>query len=268
MSRKNVWNLEKYKSLIRGNESLNLPSLRTLVKGFDAKDGYALPNAENWTPKQKRRIRVWYKRIELLQAQPKRIIHAKGDNLNKLHKAFHSGVPSKDLKVAFVPNTRPKLTLESSKVKPPRIRYLKSGVSVKWHDYERILVPFDQKKLALDAQAEIKRVAAQMPGAKLYFIQTGEYQSINGKSLNLVTEQVQKWMAQYDGKKPIPRSSGNYGDNPKSHHWKKWLVGLVGYVFSSNQNITAIARKIKEGRKKNDELRKKRQLYMKRKGKK
>jgi hypothetical protein len=268
MARKYQWNKDKYRAIVAGDKSLGIEGLRSIVKGFDAKDGYSVKDVDSWSAYQKRKVREVFHRIELLQAQPKRMVRARGDNLRKLQDAFHGDIPSKDFKVAFIPDTEPALTMPGAKKHPPKIRMLKEGVSIQRNEYERVFVPFDQKSLAKNAMKEIQRVAAQVPDATLYYVQVGEYQTLNGKSINLVIKQVLNWMQQYDGKKALPQSSGNRGDDPRHHHWKKWLNGLVGYRLPRHVDIRKVAKIIKEGRSKNAALVAKRRLYMKRQSRK
>lgn len=262
------WPIEKYVSVVKGDKEFNIPSLRSVVKGFDAKDGFDIRHADEWTSYEKRKIREAYDKVNFLQAQPKRIVRARGKNLEKLKRAFHGNVPSDDFKVAFVPDLEPDITLPGAKKNIPKIRYLKGGVSIKRKGYERVVIYFDKNGLAVNAEKEIKRAAKEMPGAKLYFIQAGQFETLNGRDITTLTNQVKKWMAQYDGVKPIPRGSGNFGNNPEKHHWSIWMNGLVGYVPLKKQNLIDIQRDISKGMKKNRELRKKRADYINRKGRK
>lgn len=268
MARKYQWSAAKYRSILLGEPGVNLPGLRSLMTGFDSGDGFNVNNISKWTAYQRRKVREAFHNVELLQAQPKRIIRAKGENLRKLQDAFHGDIPSKNFKVAFIPDTEPKLTLPGAKKRPPKVRILKEGVSIGRPQYERIFIPFNTKALVRNGRAEIKRVAAEMPQAQLFFVQVGEYQSLTGKSIGLLTEQVLNWMQQYDGKKPLPETSGNKGDSPKHHHWKYWLNGLVGYKLPRSVDIRKLGKIIRIGREKNDELALQRKNFMRRKGRK
>ena len=202
MARKYQWTKRKYAAVVAGNHGSDIEGLRAFYRGFDPKDGFDLRFVDTWTAYQKRKVREHFHRLELLQAQPKRAIHARGKNLQKLIKAFHGDIPSKNMKVALVPDTEPKLTIEGAKQSPPKVRILSEGISIKRDYYDRVFIPFNQKALAKDAAKEIKRVAEQIPNAKLYYVQVGEYQNLSGKSIGLVTKEIQKWIEQYDGKKP------------------------------------------------------------------
>jgi hypothetical protein len=107
-----------------------------------------------------------------------------------------------------------------------------------------------------------------MPGVQLFFVQVGEYQSVTGKSIGLLTQQVLDWMQKYDGKKALPDSSGNKGDDPKHHHWKYWLNGLIGYRMPGKVDIRKLAKIIYAGRVKNEKLTDERKRFMRRKGRK
>lgn len=244
MSRKINWTKEKYKIALLGDQ---LPGLRSTIKGFEASDGYDLRRIDDWSALQKRRVRDYYKRVHFLEAQERIIVRPRsGKNLKKLIEAFHGDIPSRNFKVAFVPYTQPK-GLPGAKKRAPKIRYLKQGIAIDAGAYERLFVPFDKVALTEDAESEIQRVLSEMSGAKLFFVQVGEFQTLNGKSAGLLTQQVLKFMHQYDGVKGLPRSSGNYGDAPMHHHWKYWLNGVVGYVFPKKMDINKIQKQISEG---------------------
>lgn len=268
---KYLWSPEHYKAVVHGGifknskgEKQKVIGLRKLAHGFDKKDGFDKP-VEKWTKAQRARVRDYFHRVEVLQAQEKRIIKPRSEaNLRKLQDAFHGNVPSKDFKVAFMPDTEPKVSAGFKQPKA-KVRILKEGVSVERPGYERIFVPFNRKNLVRDARAEVERAAKLMPKAQLYFVQVGEFQSLTGMTKSLIADQILEWMSKYDGKKPLPSTSGNKGDNPKHHHWRYWLNGLVGYVIpKGHRNMIKMAKRIKEGREavqdKNRELRN----YMKR----
>jgi hypothetical protein len=266
MARKYQWSAAKYRSILLGEPAAELPGLRSLMHGFDSRDGYNVKAVSEWTPYQRRKVREAFRNVELLQAQPKRIIRARGANLEKLQGAFHGDIPSKNFKVAFIPDTEPKLTLPGAKKRAPKIRILKEGISIQRRNYERIFIPFNSKSLVRNASAEIKRVAAEMPEAQLFFVQVGEYQSVTGKSIGLLTQMVLDWMQKYDGKKALPDSSGNKGDNPKHHHWKYWLNGLIGYKMPKRIDIRKLGKIIEAGRVENEKLTDERKRFMRRKG--
>ena len=266
MARKYQWTAAKYRSILLGES--HLPGLRSIMRGFDSRDGFNVRVISEWTPYQRRKVREAFHNVELLQAQPKRIVRARGENLERLQDAFHGDIPSKNFKVAFIPDTEPKLTLPGAKKRPPKLRILKEGISIQRANYERIFIPFSSKALVRDARAEVKRAAAQMPEAQLFFIQVGEYQSVTGKSIGLLTQMVLDWMQKYDGKKALPDSSGNKGDNPKHHHWKYWLNGLIGYRMPKRIDIRKLAKIIWAGRVKNEKLTDERKRFMRRKGRK
>lgn len=269
MARKYNWNAEKYRAALVGNKSAGVEGLRSLAKGFDSSDGYNLNRIDKWTPAQRRRVRDYFARVEQLEAQSKLIVRPQSTKaLKKLQDAFHGDVPSKDFKVAFVPYHRPKVTLPGSKRAKVRIRVLTEGISIKNGRYERVFIPFNQKALARDPKREIKRAAEKIPGASLFFVQVGDNQTLNGKSLGLITSEILKWMEQYDGVTPLPKSSGNRGDNPKDHHYKRWLNGLVGYVLPKSADVRTMGRIIREGRELNEDRKRKMRNYMKRTGRK
>lgn len=266
MARKTIWTPEKYKTVVGGDSKLRIPGLRSLVKGFEPSDGFKLRDPESWTKAQRAKVRKWHARIETLQSQPKRIVRARGENLRKLQEGFHGDIPSAELKVAFIPDTEPALTLPGSKKRLPRIRILKEGISISRSNYTRTMIPFNKKNLVKRARDEIKRVASKMPNATRFYIQAAQYQTVNGHSLNSIIDYIIKLMHTYDGKRALPRGSDNRGDSPKYHKWDQWLDGLVGYAFSKKLDLKKMASMLREGREKNKKLRAARRRYMRRKG--
>lgn len=230
--------------------------------------GYNLVEFDEWTPQMRRKVRDYFARVEKLEGQAKLIVrpHGKGAKakLERLHEAFHGEVPSQDFKVAFIPYHEPKVTLPGAKQRKPRVRITRDGVIIQTKQYERVLIPFNQKALVRDPPHEIQRAASLMPGARIYFAQVGEAQSITGMSLGILTRQVIQWMEQYDGVNPLPRSSGNRGDDPKYHNWRNWLKGLVGYVTERGMTTRKMMQRISEGRMANREQNRIRRNLMRR----
>lgn len=265
MSKKYIWNAAKYRAALLGDADNGVKGLRSLAYGFEAADGFNLHDINTWTPAQRRKVRETFKRVEELEAQPKIIVRPRSQKkLKQLQQSFHGDTISKNLKVAFLPFSTPKLT-KGAKQQAPKVRMLKEGVSIQTPQYERVFIPFNHRRLATNPEAEIKRAAEQIPGAALYFVQNGNNQTLNGKSIRAITEQIIKWMGQYDGVKPLPKTSGNRGDSPKSHHWKKWLDGLVGYVLPKRVDVLKLSKIIKAGREANEQRKRAERNFMKRK---
>lgn len=272
MGQKYNWSKDKYRTALLGDKAEKVEGLRNLAHGFSASNGYNLNDFDNWTPYQKRKVREYFHKVEEFEAQPKMILRPRSKkNLDALQRGFHGKV-LKGFKVAFMPYHDPVTTLPGAKKRKPKVKLIAGGegVSVDTGSYHRRVILFNQKNLARDPRAEIKRVAEKIPGAALYFVAVGEEgnQTLSGKSLNFITSDILKWMAQYDGKKALPKGSGNRGDNPKYHHWKLWLNGLVGYVLPKRQDVRKLGRIISQGRKANDERKRKLKNMMRRKGRK
>lgn len=251
-----LWSNDKYAAIVKGGTEFGIPGgLRSYFKGFGAEDGYDLRNVADWSKNQRERVRERYHRYKAINGQPKRFVRVRDSaNLKRLQETFHDEIPSSDIKGAFVPDTEPMVS-PGFKKRPMRVRVLKDGITISRPGlYDRQFVPFRQKDLARNGRKEIVRAASQMKDVSLYFVQVGEFQSLTGMSLPLITKQVLDWMAQYDGKKPLPASSGNRGDAAKHHHWKHWLKGLVGFTVPRTVSQIQLARKIAAGRRVNDEL--------------
>lgn len=255
MARKIQWTKEKYALALRGD---TLPGLRRVVRGFTAKDGYDIRSFDTWSNSQKRRIQKYYGYVHDLEAQERRIIYPRNNKIKKtLTDAFHGDIPSKMFKAVFMPYTAPK-GLPGAKSKPPKIKISKTGqIVTDVETYKRIFTPFNQVALAVDPETEVARAFNAAPDAKLFYVQTGQYQSVNAKSKNLMVNQVLKWMAQYDGVKQLPSGSGNRGDAPHLHHYSQWMKGVVAYQFPQDVDIHSLATAIARGR---EEARRRREV--------
>lgn len=265
MSKSIRWTADKYRDALLGNRAEGVPGLRSIARGFTPSDGFNLHDFDSWTPYQKRKLRETFNHVRRLEAQPKLIVRPRSEsNLRKLQDSFHSDIPSRNLKVAFVPYHAPKVS-PGAKKHPPHVKLLKEGVALETPYYQRVFIPFDKKALVRNAQKEIERVTKAIPGASVYFVQAGENQTLTGQGARQLAEQVVKWMHQYDGKRELPRGSGNRGDSPRHHHWKLWLEGVVGYVLPKRTDVKRLTQIIREGRKANEERKRQLNNYMKRK---
>lgn len=266
IQRKILWTRDKYAAVVKGGDEYGIPGgLRSYFDGFERDNGFDLRNVKNWSPYQKKKVRERYHRYKLINGQPKRFVRIRNKrNLKKLQESFHDEIPSNDMRGAFVPDTEPMVS-EGFKKSPMRVKVLKDGISIERPGlYERQFVPFDQKALVKNGREEVSRAASMMKNVSLYFVQVGEFQSLNGMSLNIVTRQVLDWMSQYDGKKALPSGSGNIGDSPKHHHWKYWLKGLVGFTIPKRMSIHDLMKKITHGRRQNDEQKRLRRNFERR----
>lgn len=246
MSRKIIWTKEKYALALQGN---GLPGLRRVVDGFTAKDGYDIRLYDTWTAAQKRRIQKYYGYVRALEAQERHIIFPRSEKIKKtLTDAFHGDIPSKHFKAVFMPYNAPK-TLPGAKPVKPHIKINRIGqIIVKVGRNTRTFTPFDQVHLALYPEEEIDDVYEATPKAKLFFVQVGEYQTVNAKSRGTMKRQILHWMNQYDGVKPLPVGSGNTGDAPELHHYSKWLSGMIAYEFPEDTDMHGLAIQIAQGR--------------------
>lgn len=265
MARKLSWTEKHYKAVILGNHGSDILGLREIYTGFDAKDGYNLKNFSQWTSSQKRKVRELFKRANHLQAQAKTPRKIRGKALREAQKAHHGNIPSKNMKVAFVPSIQPQLEIIKTS-SDWHEEYFGWGMYQDYPNYRRWQVYFNQKALAVDAYAEIKRCADLIPKCILYFIKMGEFQSVAVKSTGIkeLARMVNIYIHRYDGKKPLPASSGNRGDNPKNHKWNQWLEGLIGYEVMENIDFKILAKRIEKGRKKAQDNKKERDNYMRR----
>lgn len=244
-SRAVPWTAEKYKAALKGDRD-GLPGLRSVAKGFAASEGFNLHDVDSWTRTQKNKVKREYDRLYHLYAQGRRVVRPRNEkNLKALQGAFHGDVPSKGFKVALVPWTEP-APLPGAKRRKPRISFLKSGITIDAGPFQRHFVPFDAEDLATDTDNEIRRAIAQTPGARLHYIQAGQFQTLIGGGPRQIADRVKALMMKYDGVSAI-RSGSNAGDDPRNHDWRNWLKGIVSYTFPKNIDISTLSRAIDKG---------------------
>lgn len=249
------WSAADYRHALLGD---GMPGLRSVGKGFAASDGYNLSNIASWTRSQKKRVQSTYWRMYGLFAQERRIVRPRTkESLRTLQESFHGDVPSGNFRVAFVPYTAPGAlhAKKGAKPAPLRVRIQKSRIVFDNGVYRKYYERFDKLKLAADTDREMQRIFDGMPGASYFFVRVGQFQTLGGKSAGLLVKQVKELMSKYDGKKPIPRGSGNYGDRPQAHKWDKWLEGVDGYAFMKRADPVSLQRQIVEGMQASKELR-------------
>lgn len=267
MSKKYKWTKEKYAEVVGGKRDAQIEGLRTLVEGFEAEDGYDLTKVETWTKAQRERVRDYFHRVAVLQGQSKLIARPrKKEQLRRLQDAFHGEVPSDKFKVAFLPYHHPRTTLPGAKRAKPKVTITDDGVSIKTNLYDRQFIRFDPKKLVKNVEKEVRRVAGKVPKAAIFYAQVGANQTIPAEDLEGLIQQIKFFINRYDGKKPLPRGSGNKGDDPKAHHWKRWLEGMVAYKLPKGVDADMAATLIKQGMDENAAEKRKRFNYMRRKG--
>lgn len=264
--KKAQWSYQKYRDWLLGDAENNVPSLRSIFRGLDASEGFNLHDFDSWTSAQRKKIRKAIEVVDEFQSQETRMVRPrKKENLRRLQKQFHDK-EYKGLKVAFVPDIEPQITLVGTRKLAPRIVYKKDSVVIKRKGFNRELVLFNQNRLAKDTSAELDRVKSLMPDAKLFYLKVGNHRTVNPFTNGDMENTIRKWMNQYDGVKELPRSSGNRGNHPKNHHWRDWLLGAYGIEFQRQRDIFAIAKKISAGRLKAKELKATRTRWSRRKG--
>lgn len=200
------------------------PGLRRVAKGFSAAEGYNLRDlkAGRWTPAMKRKVSMYFHELQQLTAQEKVVVKTRSPRRLREAQAIGGHDPRFAFKVAFVPGSS-KATVE----------WTPEGLVVRERGYSKVEARFDPVALAADAQAEVARVLSQkrMKRAQRFRIQAGVNQIGTLFDAGNVGAAVRKLMEKYDGSRPLPRGSGNRGDKPEVHDWRKWLHGVTGYVF-------------------------------------
>lgn len=228
VAKSNEW----YRAAILGvadREGELSPGLRTVARGFKAAEGFNLRDLREgrWTPAQKRKVTMYFHELQQLTAQEKIIVKTKSPRRLREAQAIGGHDPRYAFKVAFVPGS-----------KTAKVEWTPEGLVIRERGYSKVEARFNHEALALDPKAEVARVLAQkrMKKAQRFRIQAGMNQIGTLFDVGNVGDAVRKLMAKYDGTKPIPRSSGNRGDKPEAHDWRKWLNGVTGYVFPFNAN--------------------------------
>lgn len=216
-----------------GIKGTDFKGLRSYAGGFEAKDGYSLDSFQTWTKAKKARVREYSNNIEHLLAQERRIIRPRNKKTLKLaQKHSHGEIPSGTLKVAFAPFTS---VMRPPGAKPVKARYKVTEAGIDWKigARQRFQVEFDKEALVVNPDKEIKRVMREMPGATLFFIQASQFQTLRGENAKEVTSHLKQWMGKYDGVTPI-KSGRHRGDAPSQHNWERWLDGLIGHSFDTD----------------------------------
>ena len=203
------------------------PGLRGVAKGFSAAEGYNLRDLREgrWTAAQKRKVTMYFHELQQLTAQEKVTVKTRSPKRLAQAQAIGGHDPKYKFKVAFVPGS-----------KNAKVEWTDEGLVIRERGYTKIEAAFNPESLASDPQAEVNRVLAQkrMKRAQRFRIKAGANLIGTLYDGGTVGNAIRKLMAKYDGERPLPRSSGNRGDNPEVHDWRKWLNGVTGYVFPFN----------------------------------
>lgn len=212
--------------------------LRSYADGFSAAEGYDLSNFDNWTKRQKKRVRDMYHDVNILRAQKHIVFRARNDkHLQIAQKVAHDTVNPKGLKVAFVKvatNERPKLIFH------------KESMTVKTANYSKVYIPFDQRQLVENAQAEYARIFGIVGDAQCT-IQAGVNEIFHGGTEHIgriredgsaigLAARIEKLKREYNGRH-IPKSRKGQRWNPKHHDWHKWLIGVNAYTFPNQKAL-------------------------------
>lgn len=223
MSRRVKRSTEFYAAAVRGVSGF--PGLRAFARGFDASDGFNLNQVESWTKAQRAKVTRYWNEYQRLTAQSKKVYRPR--NKDNLKAAQLAGGHEKGFKfkVAFLP----------AETDNAKVKITKAGVVIQEQGYTRHLIEFDQRALAKDHEKEVKRAIAQAPAAKSFQIIAGQNVIMSAFDKTTLPAEIGKLMAKYDGRTPLPMSSGNFGDRPKSHHWKLWLAGVQAYEFPKSR---------------------------------
>jgi hypothetical protein len=236
------WTVESYRAAIQGGDGM--PGLRSLVRGFEAAEGYDLRNIASWTGAQKRRVQHFYKSVKALEAQPRMVVRPRDpEHLKALQRAFHGEHASKHFKAALVNYTPPKHPSGTKSLRP-KINYKKGAVEIVQKGYVRRMIIFDPMALAKNPRREVQRVLDETPNARLFFVQMGEYQSLAPKEGDtVIADQILRLLNKYDG---ITRVRGKGSDwRPEDHDARDWIKGIISYEFTGGLTVTQAVEQIR-----------------------
>lgn len=193
---------------------------------FKAKDGYDL--REVLSPSQKRKITLYHNAVKELTARSNYVF--RGRNAERVKIAKEVAQTPKHLpalRVAFVPYSPP----VNKPDERPKLTFTKTDLIVETATHRRKFIPFNKKRLITDTDLELARAFKAGKKAGAFTIQVGPFEIATPMQDYGIARKVKELMAKYDGAKPLPASSGNRGDDPRHHHYSKWLNGLVSYEF-------------------------------------
>lgn len=242
-----------YRAAVRGYtaaDGTKVPGLRALARGFGSADGFNLREVSTWTPAQKARVTKYQHEVQRLTAQPRAII--KPRKKADLVRAQQIVPPEAGFvfKVAFIPHL-PKKGKRGQDLKP-QVRFTKGAMIVSERGYDKRYIQLDQMALVKDAGREVRRAIKQQGGRASRFRVMADVNEMPGAMYDKagIAGAVTRLMALYDGKKALPRGSGNAGDAPKHHKWDKWLHELVGYEFprTSQQSVASAVNEFEAAR--------------------
>ncbi len=162
------------------------------------------------------------------------------------------------LKVAFVPYTPPMKADRTKDKTPPKLHFTRDTMTVETPYHIKKFAAFDPVALVTDTRREIARTVRALGEVKIMTVQAGLYEITSGRygmqsSKEGVARVVRDLMNRYDGAKELPGRKKH--DNPKDHHYKDWLRGVVGYKFKPGsgaeaklgRDMEAVKRRIKPG---------------------
>lgn len=202
--------------------------------GFDVADGFNLRDASEWTPAQKAKVSRLFEQVNELTARPFHIYRArKPENLKIVQRASQHQTFPKELKVAFVPVSRPEETPTikiSKRTKQVKIIERQVGrIPVFWDD-----VGVSKEFLLSDPVAAAQILVQQVP-AKSYNIMAGKHEIPQGYDEGALPEEIGKLTARYAAGTTHSRRGYLDPDNRNSSWWGNWLIGVEAYNFPTLQ---------------------------------
>lgn len=242
-----------------GSRSKPYKGLRSYADGFDSADGYDITKFDTWSAAKKAKVTKYYEAVKELNSRSNYLFRGR----NKEHMEIAKKVSQHPkntplLKVAFVPYTPPMKADRTKETAPPKLHFTKQTMIVETPYHIKKFAAFDPIMLVSDTNREVARTIKALGDVKVMTVQAGLYEITSGKygmqsNKDGIKAVVRDLMNRYDGAKELPGRKKH--DNPKDHHYKDWLRGVVGYKFKPGsggeaklgRDMEAVKRKIRPG---------------------
>ncbi len=202
--------------------------VRPFARVFSAREGYRLDEIDQWKPAQKAKLTRYYKKA-VMQASRAHQLYFTTDEESMRDVAELSGQKGyPDFNRVFV-------------AAPPRthIHYNKktktltaTGERIRTTSYYWDQFGVTEEDLIADPAGVVTMVVAQLPQRK-FSIKAGEYSIGKGVpqiyTQRPLTERVAQLVEKYGADSYDP-------DDPNSHYWGNWLMGIDAYEFETPQD--------------------------------
>ena len=228
------WNLANYVDALK--------RIRPYTTGFDAKSGFDIRFADQWTSAQKASIRRYAEMLQTLQASEYTYNYRPRSKKNLQKAREFRGVPEfKKLRVIPIEAKPDRFDEKTGKpiLIKPRVKITKDGVfSVKLNGITRDTLNvfefgYSREDLALDPVGVFKEILADTD-YKYYSIIAGEHEFGRGTGVPavLTAKQVLQWIKFFQNEYGKDTAKARQG-----HYYVDWMHGLKGFKFKRREDI-------------------------------